>query len=579
VIVSPDGAGPLAISWLHVQLTFQSLPRYLVRLYCTLRHISFKQGMHLFRARLVRRAVPREPSILRQRAWRRPWSSPRWRPAAWGTDGTVTFLGHARQLPAAGIWNGQGESRLWYYNLHYLDDLDALPASARFDALCALLDDWVSNNPPGRGTGWEPYPLSLRIVNIVKFLVASGRSPRWDRSLALQTQSLCQQVETHIRANHLFENGKALVFAGTYFEGPSAETWLRTGLEILDTECEEQFLSDGGHFELSPMYHGTMLWSLCDLLNLAETSGLTDLLRRASTWQQLLRRGLGWYATMTHPDGGIAFFNDAALGIAPDLSSIMTYALNVGVPTEDWHPSTPPPSLVRLSSSGYLKIDLGHRCAAIIDVAKVGPAYQPAHAHADTLSFELCLHGRRVLVNSGTSTYERGPQRDTERGTAAHNTVIVDRRNSSDTWAGFRVGRRASPELLDLDANSDRIVIRAQHDGYRHLLGGAVHRRSWTWTVSDVQIRDDVIGRFQHAAAHYHIHPDVIVRPDRNDAQRLQLDLPDGKRASVRVQRGSLSFCASTWHPEFGRSVDNQCIVVDFAGGSAEVVISWTDQH
>jgi uncharacterized heparinase superfamily protein len=113
-----------------------------------------------------------------------------------------------------------------------------------------------------------------------------------------------------------------------------------------------------------------------------------------------------------------------------------------------------------------------------MDVARVGPDYQPGHAHADTLSFELSLFGRRVFVNSGTSTYERGAERDAQRGTASHNTVIIDDLNSSDTWAGFRVGRRATPQLIDTKSDDNRVVVSASHDGYRRLFGGATHIRS-----------------------------------------------------------------------------------------------------
>ena len=40
-----------------------------------------------------------------------------------------------------------------------------------------------------------------------------------------------------------------------------------------------------------------------------------------------------------------------------------------------------------------------------MDVALIGPNYQPGHAHADVLSFELSLFGQRLLVNIGTSEY------------------------------------------------------------------------------------------------------------------------------------------------------------------------------
>lgn len=558
------------------RIKVQSLLRYLVRLYCTLRHLSLSQAAHLVRSRLGgRHAAPKVSSELRVRLWKRPWSSPHWRSQARKDNDSITFLNSTFRIGSRSIWADEGRSRLWQYNLHYLDDLDAIADSDPIEVRSGLLDEWILNNPPSQGTGWEPYPLSLRIVNIIKFVSSSTSQPHWDRSLALQAQSLVQQIEWHIRANHLFENGKALVFAGSYFEGFSAQHWLRTGLEILDSECDEQFLPDGGHFELSPMYHGAMLWNLCDLLNLAETSGLPELLQRVPTWQRLLRKGLFWYAAMTHPDGGIAFFNDSALGVSPSLRTIAQYAatLNILVP----HDLPPPaaPRLVALDSSGYMRVELAPQSVSMIDVARVGPDYQPGHAHADTLSFELSLFGNRVLVNSGTSTYERGPERDSERGTAAHNTVAIDGRNSSDTWSAFRVGRRALPKVIDVRTCANRIEIRAEHNGYTRLFGGARHVRHWAWTASSLQVIDEIVGSFRHAAAYYHVHPSTVVRHHDNDERCVLLHLPHGHLASFRVAQGRVSLRPSVWHPEFGRSVESACIVVEFTGKLVEALICW----
>ena len=58
--------------------------------------------------------------------------------------------------------------------------------------------------------------------------------------------------------------------AGAYFDGPAADFWLRRGLFILRRELAEQVLEDGGHFELSPMYHALILEDLLDLVNLSQ---------------------------------------------------------------------------------------------------------------------------------------------------------------------------------------------------------------------------------------------------------------------------------------------------------------------
>ena len=91
---------------------------------------------------------------------------------------------------------------------------------------------WIAENPAPHGNGWEPYPLSLRIVNWIKWLV---RQPAGDpaasiaicRSLELQSHVLSQRLENDLLGNHLFENAKALIFAGCFFEGAAADAMVR----------------------------------------------------------------------------------------------------------------------------------------------------------------------------------------------------------------------------------------------------------------------------------------------------------------------------------------------------------------
>src|SRR5690606_4780416 len=114
-------------------------------------------------------------------------------------------------------------------------------------------------------------------------------------------------------------------------------------------------------------------------------------------------------------------------------------------------------------------------------MAPVGPDYLPGHAHADTLSFELSLFGQRVLVNSGTSCYGHGSERIRQRGTTAHNTVVVDGADSSEVWSGFRVARRAraiNPEVHDHQG----LEASCSHDGYHRLPGRVTHHRRWRLT-------------------------------------------------------------------------------------------------
>jgi uncharacterized heparinase superfamily protein len=185
--------------------------------------------------------------------------------------GRFTFLNRTEDLTPEAPWNRDSREALWNYNLHYFDDLNAAGAENRIDWHRALIDRWVRENPPFEGVGWDPYPTSLRIVNWIKWSARGhGMKPVWLASLALQARSLRKRLEYFTLANHLLTNAKALVFAGAFFEGEEAEEWLSEGLAILKEELPEQILTDGGHFERSPMYHAIILEDLLDLVNLSE---------------------------------------------------------------------------------------------------------------------------------------------------------------------------------------------------------------------------------------------------------------------------------------------------------------------
>ncbi|WP_302138689.1 heparinase II/III family protein [Halomonas alkalicola] len=563
------------------------------RLLHTVRHLKPGQiGWRLY-YRLLRLRVRRQAlALLRpveRRQWADAWSAPAWMPPALIGEGgqgkwTFAFLGERGELARAEDWNHPGKSKLWLYNLHYLDDLCAHGAEDRDAQHRALVARWIDENPPLAGNGWEPYTLSLRLVNLVKWLSTKawqGSEPipdPWLSSLARQSQALSAQREYHILANHLFANGKALTFAGAFLEGKDAVRWLRQGLKILDAEIPEQFLMDGGHFERSPMYHATLMWDLADLIHLAECSGIAVLRDRARGWRQALAQGLDWLEMMTHPDGQVGFFNDAAFGIAPTLADLQSYVdcLSIQPLAETLRMVARQGGDYRLrhaAASGYVSVVWEERSKALLDVAPVGPDYQPGHAHADTLSFELSLFGQRVLVNSGISQYGEDAERHRQRSTAAHNTVVVDGVNSSEVWAGFRVARRARPGPVGIDVQPKGLTITGSHDGYRRLPGRVTHRREWRFQEGQLVIRDRLEGGFTRAEARFHCHPGVSVRLE--NSQHGVLALPGGRRLALAIEGGEARVDSASWHPRFGESHPSQCLVVAFRAPACSTSFRW----
>ena len=479
------------------------------------------------------------------------------------------FLNETHDLSDKG-WDDPALEQLWRYHLHYFDDLNAQDATARVKWHQALLLRWVRENPPAVGTGWEPYPTSLRIVNWIKWaLSGNALPPECLGSLAVQVRWLAQRLEIHLLGNHLFSNAKALVFASLFFDGPEAVAWFEKGMCILAREVPEQILSDGGQFERSTMYHALALEDMLDLCNLMAIfpdpvpSRWRD---TAAVWRELTCPMRDWLAAMCHPDGEIGLFNDAAFGIAPALAELERYAVALGLAPHDRAQI----GVTHLAQSGYVRV-VQDEMVALLDVAPIGPDYLPGHAHADTLSFELSVFGQRVLVNSGTSCYGIGTERSRQRDTAAHNTVAVDGYSSSEVWSGFRVARRARPLGLKLEGESEGWVkVVCSHDGYRRLPGQPMHTRQWLFEGASLVVEDRVSGHFGHAEARFHLHPGVTLETHYGGVTG-RLRFWGGRWLAFRVEMGELMIEESTYHPRFGISDNSRCLVICLRDGFSRI--------
>lgn len=530
----------------------------------TLRHLRARQFFYRARNLLPRRSIaPVSGCALREP--QNPTCDWVTKPDSFGAPDQFIFLNEAGALGAIG-WQGPEKSALWRYNQHYFDWLGSASAREHEADFATLTARWIDENPPPMAPAWDPYPTSLRVVNWVKaFLGGQAMAAGALDHLASQANHLNQRIEWHLLANHLFANGKALVFAGLALDTPRAEHWLRAGLSILRRELDEQVLSDGGHFERSPMYHAVILEDCLDLLNLCRAYARAETRPLEVELQEKLPPMLACLDVLTLPDDDVAFFNDSTGGIAPAPEALRAYAARLGVPNS----KVARDGFVNLPAMGYVR----HRGAdhvAIMAVGSVGPDYQPGHAHADTLSFELALFGQRFIVNSGVSEYGVSTERLRQRGTAAHSTVQVDGANSSEVWSGFRVARRA--RAFDLVLDEPAYSLTCSHNGYRRLPGRPVHRRKWQFGAKTLCVTDHITGHYTSAEARFYIHP----------AWRLS-KVGDGVlctcgKLSVRVSdpTGAFDIIPSTYHPMFNQTIASQCLVAPVLGGHGRIEFSWT---
>ncbi len=478
-----------------------------------------------------------------------------------------TFLNETHHVAENG-WDNKSLSMLWRYNLHYFDFLLQKSEDAEIiEKQKNIITNWISENPFGKGTGWEQYPTSLRIINWIKWhsktnaLTDSAIISLWN-----QIRWLASRPEFHLLGNHLFVNAKALLFGCAIFGLDEESKIYRKALKILNNELDEQFLKDGAHFELSPMYHSLAMEDLLDIYQLA--SALPSSFPKQKVLDKY-KLGMNWLSYMKYDNQEFAHFNDCANGIALKYNDLKNYAEAIGLQYE----LDSKPDFIHFSESGFV-IFKNEDFHLITDIGKVGPDYLPGHAHADTLSFELAIQGQRLIVNSGTSEYGLSNERLRQRSTSAHSTIEVDHANSSEVWSGFRVARRALVRVIEKRLDIDSVAFSAEHDGYKRLTNKPIHKRYWHMCKGQIEVTDEVSGNGNKIDLRYYIHPDVEVIKYKDElflkcSSGFQVEFLSSQRFKV---------LSTTYHDEFGISRKNNCLLIEGTTPfSNRVTISWNN--
>ncbi len=476
-----------------------------------------------------------------------------------------SFLNETHQLSVLG-WDNSSLTKLWRYNLHYFDFLrQNNDTKDSFEKQKTVIHNWIRENAFGKGTGWEPYPTSLRIINWIKWhLKTKGLTDNAKLSLWNQVRWLASRPEYHLLGNHLFVNAKAMLFACAFFGLDNHSTIYRKALGILTNELDEQFLDDGAHFELSPMYHALAMEDLLDLYQLYSA------LPASYPSNQIIekyKQGMNWLSCMKYENGELSHFNDCANGIAPSFKELEDLGKSIGIAISLDSES----KFIHFAESGFA-VFKDRNIHLIADIGQIGPDYLPGHGHADALSFELALKGHRIIVNSGTSEYGMSSERLRQRSTSAHSTIEVDHQSSSEVWSGFRVGRRASVSDIRIFEDNQVLEFSAFHDGYSRLEGSPKHRRKWQVNNDSVEIFDEVSGNRNLVQLRLYFHPEVLV--DNND-NCISLSTSTGNLATI-TSNLNCQVESTSYHDRFGSNKKNYCLVI---GGStpfsSRVTISW----
>ena len=391
-------------------------------------------------------------------------------------------------------WAQASAPQPWRFHLHYWDWAWALTSdpdrSGARNLFTVLWQSWQESVAAGWGAAWLPYPAALRawsLCGLHRPLVAGSQiEAPFLACLAAHAGFLRRNLESDVGGNHLIKDLKALAGLAVFF---ADERLLGRALDRLDRQLAVQVLGDGGHYERAPAYHCQVLADLTDVADLLLATGRQP----GPELLTAIRRMHHWLSCVLSPDGQVPLLNDGCPIEAGFLAALRPgiAALRPGIAA-----AAP---LLALPDSGLVRAAMGH-WHLLADVGAPCPDELPAHAHADTFGCLLHVDGVPLLVDTGTSTYAPGPVRDYERSTAAHNTVEVDRTNSTEVWAAFRAARRARVHNIVAEADQSVLRVEAAHDGFRAIPGRPWHRRRWSLTKAGPQVDDLILGSGPHTS-------------------------------------------------------------------------------
>ena len=178
--------------------------------------------------------------------------------------------------------------------------------------------------------------------------------------------------------------------------------------------------------------------------------------------------------------------------------------------------------------------------AMVVDAGPQGVG-RSGHGHADALSLRLTMDGRRWLVDSGSGVYiSKDPaDRNTLRGTGAHNTMRVDGVDQAVADEPFSWTHIPSTQVENWIAGKSFTYFVGSHNGYARLVDPVVHRRHVLKIAGGVWlIRDIALGRTEHELEiRWHFAPDLEVR--RVDSGRVEISTLGSEASGSPAQTGT----------------------------------------
>ncbi|MBX3298137.1 MAG: alginate lyase family protein [Acidobacteria bacterium] len=415
-------------------------------------------------------------------------------------------------------------------------------------AFAEQIESWIADNPYGIGVNWmSSLEVAFRAMSWLWALNFFRDSAHLTDDLFTKILKSLLDHGSHIEKylskyyspnTHLTGEALGLYYLGTqlsFFK--RAPRWRKTGQSILLTEANRQLLPDGVYFEQSTWYANYTISFYQHFLVLRERFGDAAFDKRNVVLDERLNASLTFLMSVIRPDGSLPLIGDddggrllpVSAGRPDDVRGTLAVGASMSYRTDlkfaaggrraeaFWLLGAegladldrlalvePLSGSKRFEHGGYAIMRNGWTPTDDQIIVDAGPhgALGGAHAHADTLSIDMSIGGRRLFVDPGTYGYHESKEwRDLFRSTSGHNTLIVDDRSSSVPSGKFRwasqtdgrIDRWITTERFDHFAGS--------HDGFGEDGKAGTHRRSILYLKGEYTVIHDVA---QVAGPHRH---------------------------------------------------------------------------
>jgi Heparinase II/III-like protein/Heparinase II/III N-terminus len=495
--------------------------------------------------------------------------------------GRFTIAGETVDVGAEPDWIGAAlpadrEWRIEWTKFYFgLDLANAYAATGEHRFLAAwerLVGSYLRRLAPGEGREDTSDVVARRLQNWIYAWAAFAAAPGFPGlSRGLQTE-LLDGIRAHVdyvrdnltpERNHRTLELYGLLIVALALPAVDPEGALR---RLAIAELHENLLcdvrEDGVHREQSTHYHCIALRSFLGARENARRFGLT----LPDGYDERLARACEFAMHCHRPHGGIPALSDSdggsyaeLLELAADLLGredlrYVASAGRAGRPPAQRSPSFPRGGY-HVQRSGW-----GERRAFADErflIFDTGPLGDGGHGHYDLLNLEIAAGGRALVVDPGRFTYDEGTPnlRHWFKGTAAHNTVVVDgldqtpyrpgKPRKGTIARGRLVARHGAPGLDVMLGEATSTVYEAVHTRRVAFVGEEY------WVVED-RLAGDAPHRYD---LRFHLAPDAWERVElsrRGDAHVVRapgLALAIHGPGTPRVEPGWVSPSYGVKHP------------------------------